>query len=122
VFHKFIFNIEPLKPRRKSLRTKSTQAEKILWERLRDSKLGYKFFRQYSVEGYVTDFYCPKIRLAVELEGKIHTKADQKLYDKNRFRYLEAFDIKIIRFQNEEIYLHIGDVIENILATLRPPS
>ena len=71
---KFHFDSPIMKLRRKSLRNDSTDSEKILWEILRRNGLGVKFRRQYSVENYVVDFYCPKLRLAIELEGKIHLR------------------------------------------------
>lgn len=70
-------------------------AEKILWERLRLSKTGFKFFRQYSVDAFVIDFYCPTQKLAVEIEGSIHNKANIINYDKFRYQYLGAFGIKL---------------------------
>lgn len=115
---KLVFNIHPLKLRRQSLRQKSTQAEKMLWERLRKENLGFKFFRQYSVEGYVVDFYCPDKRLAIEIEGSIHNLPDIRKYDDYRFKYLTAYNIKIVRFSNQEIYTRISYVITTIEAIL----
>jgi len=60
--------------RRRKLRGDSTESENILWSALRNNKLGVKFRRQYSVEGYVVDFYGPEKRLAIEIEGSIHDK------------------------------------------------
>lgn len=122
MWRKFIFNINPLKPRRQSLREKSTQAEKILWERLRRNNLGFKFFRQYSVEGYVMDFYCPDKRLAVEIEGSIHYLPSTQKYDKYREKYLQAFGIKFLKFTNQEIFIEIGSVISEIKSALHTPS
>ena len=118
----FLFNVTNLKPRRQSLRGKSTQAEKILWERLRKENLGYKFFRQSSLEGYVMDFYCPVKRLAIEIEGSIHHRSDVNRYDTYRFRYLQAFNIKILKFSNQDIYTQIGKVLKTIRLNLRSPS
>lgn len=66
--------------RRKQLRNNSTPQEKLLWKQLQSKKLGYKFIRQYSVDNYVVDFYCPSKRLAIELDGGIHSKTIK--YDK----------------------------------------
>ena len=78
---RLVFNITPLKPRRKQLRNKATEAERILWSCLKNSNLKYKFIRQYSIEGYVVDFYCPAARMAIELDGENHKLTDQKTYD-----------------------------------------
>ena len=69
---KRVYHLTELKDRRRDLRKKSTEAEKLLWGRLRNSKLGVKFRRQFSVMGYVVDFYCPQHRLAIELLGSVH--------------------------------------------------
>jgi very-short-patch-repair endonuclease len=92
-----------MKYRRRQLRKSQTEAENILWQEIRNKNLGFRFVRQFSVRGYVMDFYCPKARLAIELEGKIHKKPDVKKYDKYRTSYLEAFGIKVLRINNEEI-------------------
>jgi len=122
VKRKFTFNINPLKPRRQSLREKSTLAEKILWERLRRNNLGVKFFRQYSVEGYVMDFYCPEKRLSVEIEGSIHNLSSTQKYDKYREKYLQAFGIKILKFSNTEVFTKVGNVTSEIKSALHTPS
>jgi imidazole glycerol-phosphate synthase subunit HisF len=103
-----------LKNRRRDLRKKSTDTEKILWEQLRNSKLGVKFRRQYSVTGYVIDFYCPEKRLGIELEGGVHKRKNQIIYDKYREEYIKAFGIKLIKFRNEEVEKDINKIFADI--------
>jgi len=110
VKRKLVFNIQPLKLRRKSLRETSTQAEKMLWERLN------------SVEGYVVDFYCPVKRLAIEIEGSIHNLPNSRKYDAYRRRYLEAYGIHLLRFTNQEIFSEIQRVVNSIKSKLCTPS
>ncbi|MDP1743240.1 MAG: endonuclease domain-containing protein [Candidatus Amesbacteria bacterium] len=121
-WRQFHFNNPALKNRRQDLRLKSTLAEKILWERLRRSELGFKFFRQYSVDGYVMDFYCPTKHLAIEIEGSIHKETSVADYDKFRYRYLEAFGVRFLKFSNQQIYEKIGETIESIKSNLHTPS
>lgn len=102
--------------RRKGLRNNSTPQEKLLWKQLQGKKLGYKFIRQYSVDNFVVDFYCPSKRLAIELDGVIHLKTVE--YDRYRTSYLEAFSIKVLRFENSEVDLNIRSVIERIMFSL----
>lgn len=97
-----------------------TEAEKILWGRLRNNKIGYRFVRQFSVKGYVIDFYCPRKRFGIELEGKIHLKTDVRKYDDYRRKYLEAFGINIITLENNEIEYELEKVIRIILYKLTP--
>ena len=93
-----VYHLTELRARRRDLRQKSTLAEKKLWEKLRNNKLGVKFHRQFSIKGYVVDFYCPKYRLAIELKGSIHNEPKVKKYDDYRKRYLESFWITILEF------------------------
>ena len=115
---KIIFNATSLKYRRQELRRRSTLAEKILWREVRDRKLGYKFIRQYSIEGYVMDFYCPEKRVGIELEGSIHNRPSTKTYDKYRKRYLEAYNIRLLRFNNVDVLSDIGNVLAQIDISL----
>jgi len=100
----FLYNNKVLRDRRQELRNGATEAEKILWDNLKHSKLrGFKFVRQYSVGPYILDFYCPKLRLAIELDGNQHSETEAVLYDRDRENYLNTVHIKTIRFWNQEI-------------------
>lgn len=89
--------------KRRLLRKRQTFTEKILWTNLsKRQALGCKFRRQYSVDHFVIDFYCPELKLAVELDGNVHEIPEQKEYDRARQKYLEKFGIKFIRITNEE--------------------
>ena len=102
--------------RRKQLRNDATPQEKKLWIHLQGKKLGYKFIRQYSIDNYVVDFYCPSKRLAIELDGDIHKRTLE--YDKYRTEYLKSFSINILRFQNIEVDTDIQSVIDRIMFSL----
>ena len=65
--------------------------------------LGYKFKRQYSVDHFVIDFYCPELKLAVEVDGESHNNPEQTEYDIKRQKYLERFNIKFVRIKDEEL-------------------
>ena len=68
-----VYNRTSEKARRQLLRRETPSAEEILWSKLRRRQmLGYKFRRQYSVENFVVDFYCPRARLAIEIDGDSH--------------------------------------------------
>lgn len=96
------YNKKSEQEKRKLLRSKMTYCEKIVWLYLRKRQLGYRFLRQYSVDHFVIDFYCPGLKLAVELDGDVHNLPEQRDYDRARQKYLEAFGIKFIRIKNEE--------------------
>jgi very-short-patch-repair endonuclease len=96
------YNKKSEQEKRRSLRNNTTYCEKIVWLHLRKKQLGYRFLRQYSVDHFVIDFYCPELKLAVELDGDVHEIPEQKEYDIARQKYLEAFGIKFVRITNEE--------------------
>ena len=79
-----------------------TYCEKIVWLNLRKRQLGYRFLRQYSVDHFVIDFYCPDLKLAIEVDGASHNDPEQKKYDIQRQKYLEEFNIKFVRIKDEE--------------------
>jgi len=98
-------NAKYLKELRKDLRNNLTPAEATLWKYLQNSKLdGKKFRRQHSIGNYILDFYCPSEKLGIEVDGNIHDGFAAQEYDKERTAYLNQLGIKIIRFQNDDIF------------------
>ena len=63
---------------------------------------------------YVLDFYCPEIRLGIELDGGIHKTFEQSEYDEARTRFIASNNIKVIRFENDVVYRNINSIIEEI--------
>jgi very-short-patch-repair endonuclease len=105
---------------RKKLRNNSTEAERKLWQALRKNQiLGYKFTRQYGVEKYIVDFYCPILRLAVELDGSQHMEPENKIYDENRTKFLNSQKIKVIRFYDNEVFNNLPGVVEKIIQVIK---
>jgi very-short-patch-repair endonuclease len=96
------YNKKSEQKNRRILRKRMTYCEKIIWNHLRNKQLGYRFLRQYSVDQYVIDFYCPKLKLALEIDGDVHEEAEHKEKDIIRQKYLEQFGIKFIRIKNDE--------------------
>ena len=104
-----------LKDRRKDLRNRSTDAERLLWHKLRGRQVcDLKFFRQFSTGSYILDFYCPKLKLAIELDGSQHATEKGMAYDQERTIYLEGKGIKVIRFWNNEVLTNIEGVVAKI--------
>ncbi len=98
------------------LRKAGTDAEKILWGELRNENLGVKFRRQHPIGRFILDFYAPKIRLAIELDGKQHK--EMRDYDKLRAKYLKSKKITLLRFWNFEVENDLGKVVNEIKQTL----
>ena len=107
-------NKPKLLPRRRELRKNQTKHEEILWECIRNRKLGIKFKRQYSIGGYILDFYCPEIKLVIELDGLQHGEKENFLYDKDRTEYLSILGCTVLRFKNTEIQEDLNKVISRI--------
>jgi very-short-patch-repair endonuclease len=102
------------------LRKESTPEEIKVWEVLRNRKYkGLKFRRQHVIEGFVVDFYCHDLRLAIEIDGKVHIK--QKEYDELRQYLIEGNKIKFIRITNEEINIDVSILLHQIEKFLAPP-
>ena len=101
------------------LRKNQTKEETLLWAKLRNSQLGFKIKRQYSVGPYVLDFYCASKKLAIEIDGVQHK--EEKEYDISRSNYLSVFGIKVIRFWNNEINENIDEVVLEIKTELETP-
>lgn len=100
-----------------SLRNNETQAEKILWERLRNNKLkGYKFRRQHPINLFIADFYCHQLKLIIEVDGEYHNSPEQIQKDEERTLILQDNDLKIIRITNHKIETNIDEVITEIGA------
>ncbi|MEQ8238110.1 MAG: DUF559 domain-containing protein [Cyclobacteriaceae bacterium] len=75
---------------------------------------GRKFRRQHSVANYILDFYCPSEKLAIELDGEYHNTITQAEYDHERDLFLNHCGIKVLRFENKEVFNHPEAVLENV--------
>lgn len=109
-----INNRKELKEFRKQLRKNLTPAEAALWKFLKGNRLGRKFRRQHSIGNYILDFYCPNEKLAIELDGQDHFTNAGFEYDEDRTSYLATQGIRVIRFENDEVFKATDVVIEMI--------
>ncbi len=104
---------------RRNLRRDATRAEALLWVALRKHRLsGRKFRRQHSIGPYVLDFYCPAMRLAVELDGGAHDHEAVQAYDRHRETYLARHQIRVLRFINDDVQANLTGVAVEIEAAL----
>ena len=99
-----IMNKSDVTGNRKELRNHSTSAEATLWKMLKGKQIaGLKFRRQHSVGPYILDFYCPQIKLALELDGEVHNR--QQDNDEQRSNFLNRVDdIEVLRFENRTVF------------------
>jgi len=108
-----LYNNKTLEPLRRKLRAASTDAERLLWQRLKNKQLlDLRFLRQYGVGKYILDFYCPGIRLAIELDGGQHATNNEA--DVLRTNFLNSQDITVLRFWNNDVFKNTDGVMQVI--------
>ena len=98
-----------------NLRKVQTSAEEKLWQALRNGKVcKLKFRRQHAFDNYILDFYCHKIKLAIEVDGEVHNDPEVASYDEIRTKNLNENNITVLRFTNDEVKKNIKGVIQKI--------
>jgi len=108
-----------LKAFRKRLRNRSTASEATLWQILKNRQVeGLKFRRQSSIGNYIVDFYCPEIKLILELDGSSHDNYLSEELDAKRDKELRDEGYFILRFENRFVYEYPEEIIEGILKRI----
>lgn len=101
--------------RARSMRKALTSAEKKLWEGLlRDFK--FRVLRQRPIDNFIVDFYCPKMKLFIEIDGAAHFKDEGKALDRERAEILKAYGLRVVRFSDHDVMMHFSEVCEKILS------
>ncbi|MFM7601024.1 MAG: endonuclease domain-containing protein [Pseudanabaena sp.] len=91
-----------LRDRARELRKNMTEAERKLWyDYLRD--LSKRFYRQRPIDNFIVDFYCPALKLVIEIDGDTHSSQESQDYDLERSQRLEGYGLQVVRFTNEEV-------------------
>ena len=113
------FNKKEMQARRRSLRKNMPKLEIILWSKLKNKQMhGERFLRQYSVDQYVLDFYCPRLKLGIEVDGDSHYMPGAEERDNVRQDYIEAFGIRFLRFTNDDVCTNLNGVCQRIFEEL----
>ncbi len=106
-----VHNLKKYKTIRRKLRNNMTEAEVKLWCVLKSENFyKYKFRRQHGIGPYIVDFYCPQLRLVIELDGSQHLESNNIIYDQKRTKYFSSLNIKVIRFFNNDVLKNIQGV------------
>ncbi len=101
--------------RARGLRREATFPERLLWRRLRNRQAsGAKLRPQHVIGLYVVDFFCPKRKLVIELDG--HSHDTTALADLERERYLQQQGLRVIRFGNDEVIRNVDRVTEAVCS------
>ncbi len=104
-----------LKKAARKLRSETTDSEQRLWSRVRGKQLqGVQFYRQKPIGGYIVDFYAPKTKLVVEVDGSQHLDIHNLQQDAERDEYLAAQELKVLRFNNLQVFQELDGVVEVI--------
>lgn len=105
----------------KELRQNSTEAEKKLWNLLRNNQIhNLHFKRQKPIGNYIVDFACLKEKIIIELDGGQHNEPQNITYDNERTTYLNSLGYKVIRIWNNELFENFEGVKEYLYNTLAP--
>ena len=104
-----------LKPLARALRSHMTDAENMLWSKLRRKQIkGRQFYRQKAIGRYIVDFYCPAASIVIELDGGQHYSDFGKEKDRVRDNTLMELGLRILRFSDRDIFENIDGVLERI--------
>ncbi|MBI2831086.1 MAG: endonuclease domain-containing protein [Chloroflexi bacterium] len=104
----------------RELRRKQTEAEKVLWSKLRNFQIpGVKFRRQQPIGEYIVDFVCLDKKLIIEIDGGQHNETVFKENDDSRTLWLESVGYRVIRFWNNEVLLNTDGVLTRITEILK---
>lgn len=92
-----------------------TRAELILWSKLKGRQFhGFKFRRQQGIGPFIVDFYCPELKLAIEIDGDTHFEPGAEERDRTREKKIERHGVQFLRFMNVDIYYELYAVLETI--------
>jgi very-short-patch-repair endonuclease len=98
----------------RKLRASQTDSEAKLWSYLKTKPLGFKFRRQHPFNLYVLDFYCHKLRLAIEIDGEYHNTQQQQKMDLIRTTSISKYNVDVIRFTNHNIMEDLHNTTKKI--------
>ena len=119
----YLYNRKETTKTRRRLRNEMPKAEQVLWRYLRKRQINSKKFRrQYGILGYTVDFYCPELKLAIEVDGDTHQSSSERKHDTERDAFIRAQGIHILRFTNLEIYQDLEYVLEDIERNTTPSN
>jgi len=107
-----------LKEKARNLRKAGNLAEVLLWNRLKNKQMaGCDFTRQQIIGNYIVDFYCPKLRLAIEVDGISHNFKGK--YDEERDKYLKACGVEVLHISDTDVKTRLNQITENIYEQIR---
>jgi very-short-patch-repair endonuclease len=92
-----------------------TDSERIVWSKIRKKQIyNVQFYRQKNVGSYIVDFYCPKAKLIIEIDGGQHYEKEGMKKDRERDDYLQGLGLKVLHFSDIDVLKNINGVLERI--------
>ena len=108
-----------LKQHARRLRKNMTNSEQVLWSRLRGKQLlGVQFYRQKPIGDYIVDFFAPKTKLVIEVDGSQHREGVHAIKDKRRDTYLASLGFRVLRFNSRKVLQETDAVVDVIFRTM----
>jgi very-short-patch-repair endonuclease len=109
-------------PAARRLRRPLTNAEALVWERVRDRKFrGLKFRRQHPIGTYVVDFFCDELRLVLEVDGGVHLEPEQRARDRERQAIIESLGLRVLRISNASVETDLEGALDQVVNSQTTP-
>lgn len=102
---------------RRKLRQAMPKGERLLWNKLRNNQLNFKFRRQFGIDKFVVDFCCPKLKLIIEIDGLSHAEEDIFEKDQKREEFLVGLGFNIKRYSSKDVFEKTEEVVNDIFYT-----
>lgn len=112
-----LFNHKNQTKLRKTLRNSMPKSEVVLWKHLQGSQIGFKFRRQVGVGKYVLDFYCPRLRFGIEIDGITHEGREKIENDQKRQGHIQSLGILVKHYSSQDAFYRLQEVLNDIRAT-----
>ncbi len=111
-----IFYNPKLKQLARNLRNNSTLSEVLFWNEVKTSQiLGYQFFRQKAIGNFIVDFYCPKLKLVIEIDDDSHGYVKAMEQDELKEKYLSKIGLELIRYDDHDVKTGMSNILDHLI-------
>lgn len=100
------------KEQARQMRRRMTPPEWVLWQRINRKQTGYRFRSQAPILGWIADFYCPSVRLVVEVDGRCHE--NRRAEDQTRDEAMRSYGYRVLRVPARDVFADVNAVVERI--------
>ena len=114
-----LYNKRKFKEFRSELRGRMTKSEVVLWKYIKNDSLGFRFRRQYGIGNYIVDFYCPKLKLAIEVDGLTHAEEEVFEKDQRKEEFIKENNIILKRYSSNQIFNDLDNTLMDIENTCK---